>query len=274
MPNEFVEYLTSLSLADHTIRNYRRTLRAALSWAEANDVDLTAAKPTEIAALAKAVPYTCASRGQLRSTLNHYWRMLDVAGYPGAVKVPPPPDPEWNGLEDDDLVALLKVARAHWPEGATVLIGAYTGARRTEIATSAWQSFDPELRWVRIMGKGSRTRWVPVDPTLRAFLRPHQEPSGYLFPGRFGGHITPATVWAWVRRLADEAGIGLIHPHQLRHSFAQKLYDGSEDPELVAEMMGHRDLKSVRIYTKVRRQRKVEALRFLDWERQRVRKIA
>lgn len=192
--------------------------------------------------------------------------MWGVSGPDRAIRVPPRPRTRWRGLEGDQVKALLARARTDWPRGGVVYLGIYLGLRREEIAGIRWRDFDDDLSWVRILGKGDRTRYLPVHDRVREMLAPQRWPGEYVFPGRLGGHITPATVSKWVSEISIEAGIGHVSPHQMRHTFGAKVNDGSRDIYLAKDMLGHVDVKTTEVYTRMELDRLQQGTRWLDWE--------
>jgi integrase/recombinase XerD len=114
---------------------------------------------------------------------------------------------------------------------------------------------------VRVMGKGSRERLVPVGGRAKALLerylaeaRPSLaragRPCNALFLGRLGKEISRKTVWRSFKRLAALAGLdGTVHT--LRHSFATHLLSGGADLRSVQELLGHADISTTQIYTHV-----------------------
>jgi integrase/recombinase XerD len=119
---------------------------------------------------------------------------------------------------------------------------------------------DPEL--LRVRGKGSVERWVPVGrPARRAIelwitggrsdlLRGRAEPA--LFLNARGQRLSRTGFWLIVRRHAKSAGITRrVSPHSLRHSFATHLLEGGADLRVVQELLGHADLTTTQVYTRV-----------------------
>jgi integrase/recombinase XerC len=111
---------------------------------------------------------------------------------------------------------------------------------------------------VRVTGKGSRTREVPVGRQALAAialwltLRPQlaQADCSALFVGMRGQRIAPRTVFEQVRQWAKRRGLTqALHPHMLRHSFASHVLQSSGDLRAVQEMLGHASIATTQIYT-------------------------
>ena len=115
---------------------------------------------------------------------------------------------------------------------------------------------------IRVMGKGSRERIVPLGDRARheiqAYLssaRPNlirkRAAVDWLFLGRGGRKLSRKTVWRAFTTLASRAGIGAAKVHTLRHSFATHLLHGGADLRAVQELLGHADIGTTQIYTHV-----------------------
>ena len=121
--------------------------------------------------------------------------------------------------------------------------------------------FEEEI--VRIIGKGSKERIVPVGHSAIAFVNEYLtnvrplfnvsgESGGVLFLNRRGKKLTRMYIWKMLKETAEIAGITKeIHPHTLRHSFATHLIEGGADLRAVQEMLGHADIGTTQIYTHV-----------------------
>ncbi len=115
---------------------------------------------------------------------------------------------------------------------------------------------------VRVMGKGSRERLVPIGVRARkeledylSLVRPGLLRPGaavdWLFLGRGGRKLSRKTVWKTFARAAGRAGIETSKVHALRHSFATHLLQGGADLRSVQELLGHADIGTTQIYTHV-----------------------
>ncbi|UCG39095.1 MAG: site-specific tyrosine recombinase XerD [bacterium] len=139
------------------------------------------------------------------------------------------------------------------------------GLRASEAVGLMMEDVNRESGFVRVTGKGSRQRLAPlgkealhwVDHYLRE-VRPlllKGRLSKYMFPGRGGrGHISRQAFWQSIRRYASEAGLGAIHPHTFRHSFATHLLEGGADLRSVQILLGHSSIATTQIYTHVSRE--------------------
>ena len=133
-----------------------------------------------------------------------------------------------------------------------------SGLRLSELAGLDRDRVDLASGEVRVWGKGSKERIVPVGASALAAIRSWLAKRGELpdadsnamFVGRGGKRITPRAI---ERRLADWAvrqGIARhVHPHMLRHSFASHVLQSSGDLRAVQEMLGHASIASTQVYT-------------------------
>jgi integrase/recombinase XerD len=139
------------------------------------------------------------------------------------------------------------------------------GLRASEIASLDLNDVDVREGFLRVFGKGSKERGVPVAGAAltalqeylvhgRPFLRPksrRQDPSATFLSVR-GGRLARQTVFEIVRRHGRRAGLEL-HPHTLRHSFATHMLEGGADLRSLQEMLGHSDISTTQVYTHVDR---------------------
>jgi integrase/recombinase XerC len=108
---------------------------------------------------------------------------------------------------------------------------------------------------VRVLGKGSKTRIVPVGRHAVAALRALGEAEGCaaespVFRGRHGAPISPRTVQVRLKTLTTRQGFAKhVHPHLLRHTFASHMLESSGDLRAVQELLGHADIATTQIYT-------------------------
>lgn len=259
-------WLQTLGLAPRTAKLYERTLLAADRWCAARHLDLDTLTPLQVAEYASTRPLSHSSRILLRTVLRHYWQHVGRADPPlRAIRVPPEPQHVCRALEEDDARILAKAARARRDRpGQAVVLGLYQAMRREEIATLPWASLRDE-GFLRIVGKGSKERRIPLHPAAAealAWLPPVGE---YVFTGRFGGPVTPATIWQWVREVSEVAGVPRIAPHVLRHTSLATANDNTGDLRAVQHFAGHAKPETTSIYTRANARRLAAVVSSIDY---------
>jgi integrase/recombinase XerC len=134
-----------------------------------------------------------------------------------------------------------------------------SGLRLTELVTLSLGAIDLNDRTVRVLGKGNKTRIVPIGRFgLDALKRWLKERAAWvktggtdaLFVGRSGRRLSVRAVQLRVGTWGRRQGIGVhVHPHMFRHSFATHLLESSGDLRGVQELLGHADISTTQIYT-------------------------
>ena len=136
------------------------------------------------------------------------------------------------------------------------------GLRAEELVNLDAGAVDFDSEQVRVEGKGSKTRFVPVgEPALKAVARylerargalAGQDPEPALFLSKSGRRLSTSDVRrrlrVWARHAAAQ---GAVHPHALRHSFATHLLEGGADLRAIQELLGHASISTTQIYTRV-----------------------
>jgi integrase/recombinase XerD len=141
-----------------------------------------------------------------------------------------------------------------------------TGLRVSELVSLELAHVNMDVGYLRVTGKGSKQRIVPMGAPAQRFLveyvqviRPQllkHRPSRVLFVSRRGTPLTRQAFWKSLRLRARRAGLTkAVSPHMLRHSFATHLLEGGADLRSVQAMLGHADIATTQIYTHVERER-------------------
>lgn len=141
-----------------------------------------------------------------------------------------------------------------------------TGLRVTELLSLTLNDVNLETGYVRVLGKGSKERIIPIGEIAKGELQLYLEnsravllkykKSPFLFVGNSGKYITRQAFWKMIKKYAQLAGIKKkISPHIIRHSFATHLLERGADLRSVQSMLGHSDISTTQIYTHVTKQR-------------------
>ncbi len=173
-------------------------------------------------------------------------------------------------LEIHEIELLLSQPDVQLPKGIrdrAILETLYaTGVRVSELVGIARSSIIEEEGFIRILGKGSKERLVPIGSVALEWIRKYQESvrpsllkgirrSDILFLSMHGRPLTRIAVWQILRSYVAQAGIEKrVSPHTLRHSFATHLLEGGADLRSVQEMLGHADISTTQIYTHLDRE--------------------
>lgn len=248
----FGAYLALQELSEATIRAYRPLFVRWCDYATAAGRDPFRPDPLTVRAWAAKLPGTRALVAQARAMIGHLCTALEVDDVSAAIPLPRQPQRPARALEPDAARALVAAAHRSGLAGTAVLVGLYTAARRSEIASLAWRRVDfasGQLTLERSKVRDLHT--VPLHPVLASHLEDRHVPGElWVFPGRHGGHVAPATVWRWVLEVADAAGIGKVTPHQLRHTALTVANDATGDLRAVQTLAGHTDPAVTARYTR------------------------
>ena len=136
------------------------------------------------------------------------------------------------------------------------------GLRVSELVALKWSQLYQQERYLRILGKGSKERLVPIsDQALKEIdlylpwrnelkIKPGEE--DYIFLNRRGAHLTRTMILIMLKQQAELAGIKkTISPHTLRHSFATALLEGGADLRVIQALLGHESIGTTEIYTHI-----------------------
>jgi integrase len=271
-----VEAFVAAGYSRKTIAVYLTALRRLDAWLSERGIELASAPLGSVVEYAETLPHTRSSRALLRSSLRAFWSTVGRAESLAAIRVPSHPRMRCLALEDIAAARLAAAARARGDlKGLAVLFGLYAGLRRNEIARLRWRDID-QLGWVTLVGKGDVTRALPLHRVLlesarsvRAGLAPPPDgspgSSPWVFPGRWGGPVNPTTIWLWVRAVAHGAGLPPIPTHVLRHTCLATALDATRDLRAVQELAGHARPETTAGYTRVRRDRLVDAVSAIEY---------
>ena len=270
-PSAVERYLAHLRnerrLATHTLAAYSRD--AGLLLGLAGERTLESLATPDI----RRFVATLHGRGQSPRSLARIlssWRgfyewlgreRLSASNPCAGVKAPRAPRHLPEVLSPDDAVRLVSFeddSEAGLRDRALFELAYSCGLRVSELTGLDLGSIDAATGEVRVLGKGSKTRIVPVGrpaltaiaawtPVRATWARPGE---AALFVGRAGRRLGPREVQRRIKLWATAAGLEVdVHPHMLRHSFASHVLQSSGDLRAVQEMLGHASIASTQVYT-------------------------
>ncbi len=170
-------------------------------------------------------------------------------------------------IEIDALIAAIDLSKPDGMRNKTMLEVLYScGLRVTELITLKISNLYLEDDFVKILGKGSKERLVPIgeqgQKMLRIYLqeiRVHLDikkgQEDYVFLSKRGATLSRVMVFMIIKALAEKIGLKKsISPHTFRHSFATHLIEGGADLRAVQDMLGHESITTTEIYTHLDRE--------------------
>ena len=261
---------TERRLSPHTVAAYEHDLRALLEFCEREQI---AAFPALDSFSVRRFAAESHRRGlgarsvarrlsAVRTFLNYLIEMGVVKSNAGVhVQAPKAPRRLPATLDADQVASLLAISGddpVTLRDRAILELFYSSGLRLAELVGLNLGDVDAADRTVRVLGKGSKARVVPVGKqaltalkdwlAVRAELAKPGELA--LFVGRRGERVSPRTVQKRVNEWAKRQGAPTgVHPHMLRHSFATHVLESSRDLRAVQEMLGHASLSTTQIYT-------------------------
>jgi site-specific recombinase XerD len=256
--------------AERTRRAYAIDLRQFASWAQARgfvpadvgvrDVRRYVARLSEAgAAPASTARKLAAVRGLFTSQREHG----RIAASPAnLVATPRQPSRLPRVLRASELGRLLESVPAGTPlelrDRAMFELAYACGLRAEELVSLGIGDVDWDGEQLRVEGKGRKTRYVPVGELALAALREYRErgrpaqEGDALFLSKTGRRLSTSDVRRRLRKWTTHAGVaGGASPHALRHSFATHLLDGGADLRSIQELLGHANVSTTQVYTRV-----------------------
>ncbi len=275
----FIRYLaTERGLSAAYQLSVRQTLDALAGWMESRKGGLRDLGTDELAAFLSQRKSESLSAASLRIATVHlkvFFRWLVMKGKlemdPAEPLLAPRPDqslPETlHAKELTELLDSIDPAEFLGRRDLAILELFYSsGLRLSELCQARLEMMDFDERFLRITGKGGKTRIVRVGKKALGAIEDYlknerpalvsKKTSSHIFLSVRGGALSPDRVRQIVKERAALAGIEQnIYPHLLRHSFATHLLEGGADLRVIQELLGHADISTTQIYTHVDRER-------------------
>ena len=258
----------------NTLDAYLRDVDKLLRYLALEQVDVLDVKLEDLehfAAFISDLGIGPRSLARILSGVRQFYRFLVVDGYlevdpTELLESPKQPDhlPEVLSTAEVDLLEQA-IDLSKW-EGhrnrAIIEVLFSCGLRVSELTNLKLSNLYIEEQYIRVMGKGSKERLVPISPRAldelnywfadRNVMKIKPGEEDYVFLNRRGRHLTRTMILIMIKRYAVEAGIKkTISPHTLRHSFATSLLEGGADLRAIQAMLGHESIGTTEIYTHI-----------------------
>ena len=240
----WTDTLKAAGLSAQTIKS-RRYKMIHLSWLlmPSGPKDVTTEQIVQVFARQQWKPET---RKAYRNTISSFFRWLHKSGRRSddpSLDVPRVKKPHAHPRPCPDRYITAAMQKATPSERLMIRLGAECGLRRGEIARVHSDDVvaDSAGRSLIVRGKGDKQRIVPLPDDLAGII---MDAHGYLFPGRFGGHVEESYVGDHISHLLPD-GYGA---HTLRHRFATVTYATTHDLFVVAELLGHESVETTEHY--------------------------
>ncbi len=277
--DDFILYLaTERGLSVNYQLTVRRCLEAFAAWAKAGGRDLTEVRDVKTQHLTdylmkrKREGLASSSIRLELVALKIFFRWLGARrrreGDPAEPILPPRTDQHLpDTLNETETRQLVESVTGTEPldlrDRAILELFYAAGLRLAELAGSRMENLSIDEGWIRVTGKGKKTRLAPVGKAALAALGRYLESgrpalvkrrtTSFIFLSQLGGALTHTRIQQIVKERALKAGLDpkRIHPHLLRHSFATHLLGNGADLRVIQEMLGHADISTTQIYTHV-----------------------
>lgn len=250
---KYIAYLWEQERAENTVQKYRSDLTALCRWLNGRPlVKLTLIKWKEHLAAA----YAPSSVNSMLAALNSFLRFMgwqEMAVKPLKIQKRLFCD-EGRELSKKEYVRLVETARREKNERLSLVLQTIcaTGIRVSELSFITVGAV--RIGRVEINNKGKlRTVFLPdkLCRLLKKYIRKENCTEGPVFVTRTGKPLDRSNIWRDMKKLCEGAGVepGKVFPHNLRHLFARTYYSIEKDISRLADILGHTDIDTTRIYT-------------------------
>ena len=242
--NGWTDTLRAAGLSAQTIKSRRyKMVHLATLLMPSGPEDVTTEQIVQAFARQQWKPET---RKAYRNTISSFFRWLHKSGRRSddpSLDVPRVKKPHAHPRPCPDRYIAAAMKMATTSERLMIRLGAECGLRRGEIARVHSDDVvaDSAGRSLIVRGKGDKQRIVPLPDDLAGII---MDARGYLFPGRFGGHVEESYIGDHISRLLPDG----YAAHTLRHRFATTAYAATHDLFVVAELLGHESVETTEHY--------------------------
>ena len=268
---DYLDFLENIKgLSANTIKSYQRDLIKFSYFSEAANVDNFDMFTEEICSswIADLFQQNVSARSIQRHISSakgffEYARKNTLINWSPFELINSPKSPNYlpNVLSPEDVEQLLNFKPKNIQETrdmAIVELIYSSGLRVSEAVNVDLNDFEESGNFLRVLGKGSKTRLVPVgrfaQSAIDKWIKERKKISTIdeaLFVNLRGGRISTRSIQERIKTLALMQGLPPVNPHMLRHSFATHLLESSGDLRSIQELLGHSSLSTTQIYTRL-----------------------
>ncbi len=268
--SEFLIYLElDLNYSDNTIKSYEKDLEKLAKYYEKKDLLKLGVKDLEkyIYTLNELAASSVSRNISALRTFYNYFMKLDKISYNPCDSIKQPKLgthlPTFLTIEEIEKLLDIKIETPFDARNKAILEIMYaTGLRISETITLEFKNIDLDECIVRVMGKGSKERIVPINDyaidALNNYINNYRQllvkniETNYLFLNNHGKMLTRQGVFKMIKEECLKKGITKnISPHTLRHTFATHLLENGADLRVIQELLGHSDIQTTQIYTHI-----------------------
>lgn len=270
---DYVRYLKlERNYSPNTLEAYQRDLRYLLEFVKSKEISLLDVKLEDLEEFSAGLHdknVGARSQSRILSGVRSFYRFLMIEDYlkNDPTELLPFPQigqhlPEYLTVEEVDLLEqAIDLTKWEGQRNKTIIEVLFScGLRVSELVNLKLSDIFEEEKFIRVLGKGSKERLVPISETAikqlhywymdRNQMKIKQGEEDYVFLNRRGAHLTRTMILIMIKNAAKDAGIKkTISPHTLRHSFATALLKGGADLRVIQVLLGHEDLGTTEIYT-------------------------
>lgn len=279
---EFSDNLKTLNYAAHTINSYNKDLKDYLNFIEIKNISLENADHYTVRdylTFLKSKSLTGSTMSRHLSSIKKFYKYLIRNGYSDKTRIVNMKSPKkeehiakFLSIEDiDKILSIDDDGDFTLIRDKMMVLFMYTiGLRVSELASLRLSMIKKGSETLRIIGKGSKIRDIPILPIVyenwdiyiekrRIIQKEYSQNNDYLFINRFGKPISDRSIRTSMKRLMRNANISIdFSPHTIRHTFATHLLNNDAEIRGVQELLGHETIATTQRYTHVTNSRLFE----------------
>ena len=263
------EFLKIKNYSSHTISSYERDINRFLLFLDESTISPTDISKSHITSWIISLRKSGLGNRSIQrniSSVKNFYKFIYKTGLLDSdpfesVQSPKIPETLPKALTPEDVEKLLSFqpkSKSDFRDKAFLELLYSSGLRVSEAVGVNLSSFESELSFVKVLGKGKKERMLPVGKFAKEAIekwlveREHiANDTNALFINKYGKRISIRAMQERIYNISIAQGLSPVSPHMLRHSFATHILESSGDLRSIQEMLGHSSLSTTQIYTKL-----------------------